>query len=173
MKLQQKRTTRTPHSEQIAIYDLDNLDEEEEPVQIGLVDVHYVDDQIVGTLLIAQEYAEGIRKMYGVNVGQTALDNLISEVLAEVSAPVGVSGTYAFEIYYAPFANHGFFSNYGEPIIQEEEVVASDEEDLDYEMEGEEELEETEPSSELLPPSPPNPFEPREDDDFSRRLRER
>jgi hypothetical protein len=154
MKLKLKRATRTPYSEQILIYDLENLDAEGEPVQIGQLDAHYVDDQIVGTLLISQEFAEGYRQINGDGSrGQTALDNLVSEILAELSEPVGVSGTYAFEVYYPSFTSHGLFSNYPE------------DDEADYAMEGE-------TTSGQIPP-PPNPYAPQQDDDFSRRLRER
>jgi|SRR5688572_8052990 len=174
MKLKLKRATRTAYSEQILIYDFDNLDAEGRPVQIGQLDVHYVEDQIVGTLLVSQEFAEGYRHIQGGGSrGQTALDDLISEVLAEVSEPVGVPGTYAFEVYYASFTSHGFFSNYSEPEDQEGDSVTPGENQLDYEMEGEEDSEELTSSIEPLAPSTPNPFKPREDDDFSRRLRER
>ena len=174
IRVRLKRATRTLHSEQMLIYDIDNLNEEEEPVQIGQLDVHYVDDQVVGTLLIAQEYADGKRQLLGVNMGQAALDNMISEVLAEVSEPVGVPGTYAFEVYYASFSNHGFFSNYdGDAIVQEEQEALPAEDEYDYDMEGEEVVEEPAASEEQLEHSGPGLFEPRKDDDFGRRLRER
>jgi hypothetical protein len=173
MKIKLKRATRTPHSEQVLIYDFDNLDAEGKPVQIGQMDVHYVEDQVVGTLLIAQEFAEGTIRLYGAQAGQAALDNMISEVLAEVSEPVGVSGTYAFEVYYTPFASHGFFSNYGDTEDQEGVAATVGEAGLDYEMEGAEYSEEPGAGAQPGVPPTPNPYAPREDDDFSRRLRER
>ena len=52
MNIKLRRTARTSHSEEIAIFDADNRDEEGEAMHIGKIDVHYVEDQIVGTLLI-------------------------------------------------------------------------------------------------------------------------
>src|SRR5438876_5314563 len=117
MNFKLKRTTRTPHSEEIAIYDPGTLDEHEQPVNIGKMDVHYVDDQIVGTLLIWQEYATGYARTH---TGESdSMDGLIDAILTEVSEPVGVPGTYAVEVFYPSATNQGFFSNY--PSEDEEE----------------------------------------------------
>ena len=179
MKLKLKRSTRTPYSEEILVYDFDNLDAEENPAQIGKLDVHYIEDQIVGTLLISQEFAEGYGRAHGGGSrGQAALDDLISEVIAEVSEPVGVSGTYAVEVYYAPFSSQGFFSNYVGDEAGEAENLEGEYARSDYDAASDYQIDEHD--SALTPPTVPpgpsivSPLDPhREEDDFSRRLRER
>ena len=111
MKLKLKRATRTPYSEEILLYDLDSLDSEGLAPSFGKLDVHYVDDQIVGTLLISESFALAYRQPGG-NDGQVALDGLLNQILSEVSEPIGVSATYAIEVYYPSFASQGFYSNY-------------------------------------------------------------
>jgi hypothetical protein len=180
MKLKLKRRTRTPYSEEIEIYDLDTLDEEEALVQIGKLDVHYVDDQIVGTLLMSQEFTKGYSQLHGGgSIGQSVVDQLITEVLSEISEPIGVSATYAIEVYYPAFARQGFFTNYADEGDQLGGALETDEYEDEYaEDEYAEEEEQNTPHPPIPPPpgAPPEPstlFPPKEDDDFTRRLRER
>lgn len=155
MNLKLKRTTRTPYSEEISIYDMETLDANDEPVSIGKVDLHYVEDQVVGTLLIWQEFATGYRQAHG-SGSQETLDDLIGAVLAELTEPVGVSATYAVEVYYPPFAGQGFVSNY--PDEGEGDGSALPETDLDIDMQEGDVYEDEEP--------------PR-GDDFADKLRQR
>lgn len=99
MNIKLKRTTRTPHSEEIAIFDADNRDEEDNAVSIGKLDVHYLNNQIVGTLLIWQEYATGFNRMHGAGSDVT-MDTLIDDILTEVSEPMGVAAEYGIEVFY-------------------------------------------------------------------------
>ena len=125
MNLKLKRSTRTPYSEEISIYDQETRDENDEPVSIGKIDVHYLDDQVVGTLLIWQEFATGYRQAHGPGSPET-LDDLIDAILAEVSEPVGISATYAVEVYYPPYAGQGFVSNYPDEENNDAGVPADD-----------------------------------------------
>jgi hypothetical protein len=106
MNLKLRRSARTPHSEEISIFDADVKDENEEPMNIGKLDVHYVEDQIVGTLLVWAEYAGRL------NADQRT--DLIDEILDEVSEPLGVSAEYGIEVYYPRLEQHEFVSNYDE-----------------------------------------------------------
>jgi hypothetical protein len=145
MNLKLKRSTRTPYSEEISIYDQETRDENEEPVSIGKIDVHYLDDQVVGTLLIWQEFATGYRQAHGPGSPET-LDDLIDAILAEVSEPVGISATYAVEVYYPPYAGQGFVSNYPDEENNDAGVPADDSADMgmteEAPYEGEEQPEE-------------------------------
>ena len=142
MNLKLTRSTRTPYSEEISIYDMETRDENDEPVSIGKIDVHYLDDQVVGTLLIWQEFATGYRQAHTPGSPES-LDSLIDEILAEVSDPVGVSATYAVEVFYPPFAGQGFVSNYpddensdsGAPTVNDEEMGTAGEEVYDADEE--------------------------------------
>lgn len=113
MNLKLQRVTRTPYSEQIAIYDADIRDKNDEIVNIGKLDIHYLEDQITGTLLIWQEYATGFARTHAPG-SEVTMDDLIDGVLAEVSQPLGVSSEYGIEVYFPPVAGHQFISNYPE-----------------------------------------------------------
>src|SRR6476646_10703921 len=110
MNLKLKVTARTPNSEQIAIFDADTKDANNKAVNIGKLDLHYVDDQIVGTLLIWQEYATGFARTHPAG-SEESMDGLIDQILTEASEPLGVPGEYGVEVYYPSVQNHYFVSN--------------------------------------------------------------
>src|SRR4051794_17701533 len=112
MNLKYRRSTRTSHSEEIAIFDMENRDEEGEPIDIGKIDVHYADDQVSGTLLIWSEYALAFSQAHSSD-GVTIAD-LIQEVIDEVTEPVGVAEDYGIEVYYPPRERSEFFSSFDE-----------------------------------------------------------
>jgi hypothetical protein len=157
MNIKLKRVVRTPHSEEIAIFDTDTRDENEAAVNIGKLEVHYLEDQVVGTLLLWQEFTRGFSATHPSGSDLT-MDDVIDRILSEVTEPLGVAGEYGIEIYYPSVNSQGFVSNY---------AVADDEGDYDEEdeyaaTEGEEyEEEEGTPEG-----------EPR-DDDYFRKLQER
>ncbi len=133
MNIKLKRTTRTPYSEEITIFDTDNRDAEDNAVSIGKLDVHYLDDQIVGTLPIWQEYATGFNRMRTTGLDET-IDTLIDDILTEVSEPMGVPAEYGIEVFYPSIASQGFFSNYSD----EDSGAAENSQDIsdaDYELE--------------------------------------
>jgi hypothetical protein len=139
MNIKLKRAVRTPHSEEIDIFDADIRDEHNEAVNIGKLEIHYLDDQVAGTLLIWQEFAEGLNRSQGSHV---VLDDVIDAILTEITEPVGVSSEYGIEIYFPSVINHQFASHYAE-----DEEVEGDEEgagDEEYEDEGEEDSDELE-----------------------------
>src|SRR5947209_6221072 len=112
MNLKLRRSARTANSEQITIFDTDVSDENDEPLSIGKLDVHYVEDQIVGTLLIWAEYAATFTATH--KGSDVAITDLIDEILEEVSEPLGVSPEYGIEVYYPRLDQHEFVSNYDE-----------------------------------------------------------
>ncbi|HMA35937.1 MAG TPA: hypothetical protein VKY74_15850 [Chloroflexia bacterium] len=119
MNLKLRRTARTPYSEEISIFDADVKGEDDEPVNIGKLDVHYVEDQIVGTLLIWAEYAQNFATAQrGTDMTMT---DLIDEILDEVSEPLGVSAEYGIEVYYPRLDQHEFVSNYED--LDDEEIL--------------------------------------------------
>ncbi len=128
MNLKLKRTARTPYSEEIVIYDGDTRDDNDDAVNLGKLDVHYLGDQIVGTLLIWQEYATGFSRLHGPGSDVT-LDSLIDEILAEISEPLGVPAEYGIEVYYPSAANQSFASNYADEGAASEEEAFDDEEE--------------------------------------------
>src|SRR5881296_1608688 len=143
MNLNLKRVTRTPHSEEISIFDADTRDEHDQAVNIGKLEVHYLDDQIVGTLLIWQEYATGFNRTHAPGSDET-MDTLIDEILSEISEPLGVPVEYGIEVYYPSVQNHYFVSNYSdedEEEAGEEGAEWEDTESAAYEPEEEVEAE--------------------------------
>lgn len=145
MNIKLKLTARTADSEELAVFDADTKDETGNAVNIGKLDVHFVDSQIVGTLLIWQEYATGFNRTHGPGSDET-MDTLIDEILSQMSEPLGVPADYGIEVYYPSVTNHQFVSTYAD-------------EDAESEVEGVEYEEEEE--------------EPANDDDFARRLQSR
>ncbi len=174
MNLKLKRIVRTPYSEEIAIFDSSTRDENDDAVSIGKLEVHYLSDQIVGTLLIWAEYAQGYRATHGsrsdVALAQgysttqgpdadESLDDVIDAILSEVSEALGVSAEYGIEVYYPSVTNQSFFSNYADAGDEDDEETEGEE----YEMEeGEQDvLEDTEVEG------------PARDDDYYRKLTSR
>jgi hypothetical protein len=120
MNLKLRRSARTPHSEEIAIFDTDMKNEDEEPASIGKIDLHYVEDQIVGTLLIWAEYATAFTTA---NQGRMTMTDLIDEIVDEVSEPLGVAEVYSIEVYYPRLDQHEFVSNYDEFEEEDEDLM--------------------------------------------------
>jgi hypothetical protein len=155
VNLKLKRVVRTPHSEEIAIFDNDTRDENDDAVSIGKLEAHYLSDQIVGTLLIWSEFAQGYNATHGVGSDQT-LDDLIDAILSEVSEGLGVPAEYGIEVYYPSVTNQSFFSNYAD------DEQAEGEAEYAYESAGETEGEEHE-----------GPGEQGVDDEYYRKLTRR
>jgi hypothetical protein len=143
MNLKLKRVVRTPYSEEIAIFDNGTHDENDDAVSIGKLEVHYLSDQMVGTLLIWSEFVQGFRATHGPDSGLgDTLDDVIDDILSEVSEALGVSAEYGIEVYYPSVINQSFVSNYADEDDDEDEETEGEE----YEMEEAEqdELEDTE-----------------------------
>lgn len=64
MNIKLKVTARTTQSEEVTVFDTDTRDEGGNAVNIGKLDLHFVDDQVVGTLLIWQEYVTGFTRTH-------------------------------------------------------------------------------------------------------------
>lgn len=111
MNLKLKRATRTAFSEEILIFDTDYRDENEAAVNIGKADVHYLEEQIVGTLLIWQEFATGYNRSHGPGSTET-MDTLIDAIMTEISEPLGLPGEYGIEVYFPSVQNYQFISSY-------------------------------------------------------------
>ncbi len=113
MNLKLKRVVRTAQSEEIAIFDGETLDENDAAVSMGKLEVHYLSDQIVGTLLIWAEYAKGYNTTHAAGSEET-LDDVIDAILSEVSEALGVPSEYGIEVYYPSVTNQAFYSNYAD-----------------------------------------------------------
>lgn len=158
MNIKLKRVVRTPHSEEIAIFDTDTRDENEAAVNIGKLEVHYLEDQVVGTLLLWQEFTRGFAVTYPSGSDLT-MDDVIDRILSEITESLGVASEYGIEIYYPAVSNQGFVSNYAVSGPDDGDEVEDDE----YAATEGEEFEE----EEGLPEGEPR------DDEYFRKLQER
>jgi hypothetical protein len=166
MNIKLKRAVRTPHSEEIDIFDANIRDEHDQAINIGKLEVHYLDDQVVGTLLIWQEFAEGLNRSQGSHV---ILDDVIDAILTEVTEPVGVSSEYGIEIYFPSVINHQFASHY----VEDEEAAEGEQGEGDEEYEEYEEYEDDENESEDEEEQDDTDGENQSPDDYYRNLTQR
>src|SRR5262245_18384423 len=63
MQLKLRRVVRTPRSEMIGLFDLDERDEANQPVNFGLLHVHFLADEVRGTLLLASGYWQRVQHL--------------------------------------------------------------------------------------------------------------
>lgn len=132
MNLKLKLVARTSNSEQIAIFDADSRDENDNAVNIGKLDLHFVDDQIVGTLLIWDEYAQGFNRLHGPGSDEN-MDTLIDTILTEATDPLGIPSEYGIEVYYPSVMNHSFVSNYADEDEETGQAEGDEEDEEDSE----------------------------------------
>jgi hypothetical protein len=103
MKLQLKRIVRTLRSEQYALFDLDQLDEESLPLSLGKVDLHYTAEGTYGTLLLWRAYF--------VHLSDEELRLFVQGIMDEFSAPMGVPGEFLIECVFADELDYQVYSN--------------------------------------------------------------
>ena len=119
MNLHKKRLVRTANSEQYALFDLDQIDANLDPVGIGKLELHFTQDGTYGSLLLWQEI-------------MAALDDrrreiLIDTILTELSTTMGISPEYALEVFVPALDDYELYSNMGDSEPDE----ANDDEDED------------------------------------------
>jgi len=103
VNLYRKRLVRTQQSEQYALFDLEQMDEELNPASIGKLDLHFTADGTYGTLLIWQEVAAG----WDAARRQFVLDAL----LTELGTTMGLSADYAIEVFTPALGDYALESN--------------------------------------------------------------
>ncbi|HXF64324.1 MAG TPA: hypothetical protein VNK95_22030 [Caldilineaceae bacterium] len=98
MNLKLKRLVRTSSSEQYALFDLDQIDEEDQlPLTIGKLDLHYTGEGVYGTILIWDESTRQLKA--------AQRRAFIHTLLEEISQPMGVPNEYVVE-FFAPTLDH-------------------------------------------------------------------
>lgn len=123
MNLLLKRSTRTQSSEEVLIFDADNRDANGAAVNIGKIDVHYLDDQVVGTLLLWNEFITGFDESHG-GEDDESLDVVIHQIMTEITDSLGVPSEYGIEVYYPSVQNYQFISSYADDDEDEDEAAA-------------------------------------------------
>lgn len=93
MNLKLKRLVRTSSSEQYALFDLAQLDEQNQPLTIGKLDLHYTGEGVYGTILLWDDVSR--------RLSTAQRQAFIRALLDEVAQPMGVPSEFVVE-YFAP-----------------------------------------------------------------------
>lgn len=103
MNLQMRRLVRTPASEQFALFDLDQTDEEFDPMSIGKLDLHYTPDGAYGTFLLWRQAINGLP--------DEQIHDLVEATLQEICEPMGLPSFYAVEFFSPLLESYRLHSN--------------------------------------------------------------
>jgi hypothetical protein len=145
MYLKLRRVVRTPRSEKIALFDLDERDTAGQPVNFGLLHLHYLEDSLRGTMVLAPAYwtrqqarmprraaesndmlfpgqAQGRREEEEASgaAAEGPLVEFIDMIMREVCTPPGVPGACEVLVVFAPPGGRQFLSNSPRLLAQEE-----------------------------------------------------
>lgn len=122
MNLKLKRLVRTDSSEQYALFDLEQMDQEQQPLTIGKLDLHYTGEGVYGTFLLWDETTRQLRP--------AQRNELIDAILSELTQPMGVPNEYVVEFFLPTLEHYALFHNVeldGEEIDQPaEESIPED-----------------------------------------------
>ncbi|GIV77184.1 MAG: hypothetical protein KatS3mg050_1578 [Litorilinea sp.] len=114
MNLKLKRLVRTVSSEQYALFDLDQLNEEDDqPMTIGKLDLHYTNEGVYGTLLLWDSASRQLRP--------AVRREFIHALLREITQPMGVPNEYVVEFFAPTLQEYEVFHNVA---LGDEEVEA-------------------------------------------------
>jgi hypothetical protein len=105
MNLKLRRLVRTPRSEQYALFDLDQTDDEYNPVSIGKIDLHYTPDAAYGTFLLWKDPAA--------DLPGDQIHALVRTLLEELCEPAGLPAFYAVEFFAPDLESYALYSNEG------------------------------------------------------------
>lgn len=93
MNLKLKRLVRTTSSEQYALFDLDQLDADRQPMTIGKLDMHYTNEGVYGTILLWDEESRQLQP--------AQRQHFVHALMDEIAQPMGVPNEYVIE-FFAP-----------------------------------------------------------------------
>jgi hypothetical protein len=106
VNLKLKRLVRTTSSEQYALFDLDQIDEEDQlPLTIGKLDLHYTGEGVYGTILLWDETTRQLKT--------AQRQDFIYALLDEISQPMGVPNEYVVEFFAPTLDHYEVFHNVG------------------------------------------------------------
>ena len=112
MNLKLRRLVRTPSSEQYALFNPDQTDDNYDPLSIGKLDLHYTSDGIYGTFLFWEEVADELLP--------DQVHALVEATLQELSEPMGLPAFYAVEFFSPNLNSYVLHSNETEDEDDEE-----------------------------------------------------
>ena len=106
MNLKLKRLVRTHSSEQYALFDLTQADEEDRPLTIGKLDLHYTGEGTYGTLLLwdmdSRQIEAERRRMF------------VRALLSELVLPMGLPNEFVVEFFAPTLDEYEVFHNLDE-----------------------------------------------------------
>lgn len=106
MNLKLKRLVRTNSSEQYALFDLDQVDAEDQlPLTIGKLDLHYTGEGVYGTILLWDDATRQLKA--------AQRQEFIYALLDEISQPMGVPNEYVVEFFAPSLDQYEVFHNVG------------------------------------------------------------
>lgn len=106
MNLKLKRLVRTSSSEQYALFDLDQVDAEDQlPLTIGKLDLHYTGEGVYGTILLWDETTRQLKP--------AQRQEFVYALLDEISQPMGVPNEYVVEFFAPTLDQYEVFHNVG------------------------------------------------------------
>jgi hypothetical protein len=105
LNLKLKRLVRTGSSEQYALFDLEQTDDQGQPLTIGKLDLHYTEEGTYGTLLLWDEASRRLRP--------ARRNEFVQVLLQEVVQPMGVPNEYVVEFFAPGLDDYEVFHNLG------------------------------------------------------------
>lgn len=105
MNLKLKRLVRTPSSEQYALFDLDQMGADAQPLTIGKLDLHYTGEGVYGTALLWDEAAHTLQP--------AVRQQFMRALLNELTQPMGVPAEFVVEYFAPKLDSYELFHNVG------------------------------------------------------------
>jgi len=112
LNLKLKRLVRTHSSEQYALFDLEQLDENGQPLTIGKLDLHYTGEGTYGTILLWDESSRRLE--------ERQRRAFIQALLGELVQPMGLPNEYVIEFFAPELESYELFHNLDEAVDEEE-----------------------------------------------------
>jgi hypothetical protein len=103
VNLKLKRLVRTPSSEQYALFDLDQLGPDRQPLTIGKLDLHFTNEGMYGTILLWDDASR--------RLPQAARSQFVRALLNEISQPMGVPNEFVVEFFAPALDSYELFHN--------------------------------------------------------------
>ena len=119
MNLKLKRLVRTQSSEQYALFDLAQVDDQQQPLTIGKLDLHYTGEGVYGTILLWDDLSRQIQP--------EQRRAFIDALLSEVAQPMGVPNEYVVEFFAPNLDDYELFHNVGEVETDEVDIGQTEE----------------------------------------------
>lgn len=102
MNLTLRRLVRTASSEQYALFDLDQTDDNYDPQSVGKLDMHYTSDAVYGTFLV---WKTAIADM-----PEAQIRAIVEATIQELCEPMGMPAFYSVECFAPDLDSYSLYS---------------------------------------------------------------